>query len=265
MGRGSGENITIEGGSVVLQAGSVVDVNSSALPTGASTEATLSALNTKVTAVDTTGKATEAKQDVANTSLASIDGKLPVSGIATEAKQDTGNSSLSSIDGKVATETTLSALNAKITSVDTGNVMSKITGATSGNIAEVDASNRLLVSTATASPPASTPVIQRAFSSMAGTSDLFYVITNGKTLTIQRLRSGSETGTGGSVGELYEDPTGTGTPLNSIGRIYSNGSSNQVDISEDFVGNGTRRILLRRRALGGGAREISTTWTGFET
>jgi len=42
-----------------------------------------------------TGSATEAKQDVGNTSLSSIDGK-----VATEAKQDTGNTSVASIDTK---------------------------------------------------------------------------------------------------------------------------------------------------------------------
>lgn len=65
-----------------------VGVTSSALPTGAATEATLSTLNGKVTAVDTgnvtvassalpTGAATAANQATGNTSLSSIDGKLP--------------------------------------------------------------------------------------------------------------------------------------------------------------------------------------------
>ena len=44
------------------------------------------------------GLATEAKQDVGNASLSSIDTK-----VATAAKQDTGNTSLSSIDGKLPT------------------------------------------------------------------------------------------------------------------------------------------------------------------
>jgi len=61
------------------------------------TETTLSALNTKVTAVDTTGKATEAKQDAIITQVTSI----------------------ASNTTDAATETTLSALNAKVTAVDT--------------------------------------------------------------------------------------------------------------------------------------------------
>ncbi len=103
-----------------------VTVNSSALPTGAATEATLSALNGKVTAVNTgavvvsssalpSGASTSALQTTGNSSLSSIDGKITAvntgavvvsssalpSGASTSAKQDTGNTSLSSIDGKI--------------------------------------------------------------------------------------------------------------------------------------------------------------------
>jgi len=46
------------------------------------------------------GIATEAKQDVGNASLASIDSKTPALP-ATAGKQDTGNTSLASIDGKI--------------------------------------------------------------------------------------------------------------------------------------------------------------------
>lgn len=64
------------------------------------TETTLSALNAKVTAVDTTGKATEAKQDDIITNLATIESDI-----------ETGNVTLASIDGKdFATQTTLAAL-----------------------------------------------------------------------------------------------------------------------------------------------------------
>lgn len=61
------------------------------------TETTLSTLNAKVTAVDTTGKATEAKQDAAILELQQIETAI----------------------GLGATEATLSALNAKVTAVDT--------------------------------------------------------------------------------------------------------------------------------------------------
>jgi hypothetical protein len=70
-----------------------------------------------------TGAATEAKQDVGNTSLSSIDGKIVTvntgavvisssalpSGASTSALQTTGNSSLSSIDGKVPSGLTVTS------------------------------------------------------------------------------------------------------------------------------------------------------------
>lgn len=97
-----------------------VDVVTSALPVGASTEATLSALNGKVTAVDTgsvtvvssalpTGASTEA-------TLSALNGKVTA--------VDTGNVTVSSsaLPTGASTEATLSALNGKVTAVDTGNV-----------------------------------------------------------------------------------------------------------------------------------------------
>jgi hypothetical protein len=76
--------------------------------------------------VNTSGLATAANQVTGNTSLASIDDK-----VSTAAKQDTGNTSLSSIDTKFttlnakdfATQTTLAALNTKVTAVNTGAVV----------------------------------------------------------------------------------------------------------------------------------------------
>ncbi len=54
--------------------------------------------------IGASGLATEAKQDVGNASLSSIDTKL--SSQATAAKQDTGNTSLSSIDTKLTSQAT---------------------------------------------------------------------------------------------------------------------------------------------------------------
>lgn len=83
---GNNSLASIDGKIVAVNTGAVV-VSSSALPTGAATEATLSSLNGKVVAVDTgavvvsssalpTGAATSALQTTGNTSLSSIDGKM---------------------------------------------------------------------------------------------------------------------------------------------------------------------------------------------
>ena len=85
----NGATLSIDDG-----AGSItVDATSLPLPTGASTEATLSTLNGKVTAVNTgavvvsssalpSGASTSANQDTGNTSVASIDTKTPALGQA---------------------------------------------------------------------------------------------------------------------------------------------------------------------------------------
>ena len=94
-----------------------VDIVSSALPSGAATEATLSALNAKVTACDTgsvtvassalpTGAATES-------SLSSVDGKITAC--------DTGNVTIASsaLPSGAATESTLAATESGVAALDT--------------------------------------------------------------------------------------------------------------------------------------------------
>ena len=90
---GNVNHASIDGKVVACNTGACV-VSSSALPSGAGTEA---------------------KQDVGNTSIASVDGKITAcntgacvvsssalpSGASVSAKQDTGNASLSSVDGKI--------------------------------------------------------------------------------------------------------------------------------------------------------------------
>lgn len=111
-----------------------VSVSSLPLPTGAATEATLSTINGKITAVDTgnvtiTGSLPAGTNAIGKLSANSgvdigdvtidnaagasavniqdggnsitVDGTVSVTGVATAANQTTGNSSLSSIDGKL--------------------------------------------------------------------------------------------------------------------------------------------------------------------
>ncbi|MFA5376074.1 MAG: hypothetical protein WC455_10045, partial [Dehalococcoidia bacterium] len=127
--------------------GLYVDVQASALPTGAATEATvatlateatLSALNGKVTACDTgsvtvassalpTGAATEATVATLATeaTLSSLNGKVTAcdTGSVTVASSalPTGAATEATV-ATLATEATLSALNGKVTACDTGSV-----------------------------------------------------------------------------------------------------------------------------------------------
>lgn len=92
-----------------------VSVQSSALPTGAATETTLSALNTKVPA-NLTVASTRLLVDGSGVTQPISATALPLpTGAATEAKQDTMIASLASIAGEdFATEVTLAAMSAKL-------------------------------------------------------------------------------------------------------------------------------------------------------
>lgn len=84
------------------------DVDTSLLASSAnqvSANASLSSIDTKITACDTSALATSAAQGVANSSLASIDGKITAcdtTNLATSALQTSGNASLSTIAGAVS-------------------------------------------------------------------------------------------------------------------------------------------------------------------
>lgn len=95
-------SVTIAGGATEAKQDTIIaelqDIDTNTADNA--TETTLSAVNAKITAVDTTGKATEAKQDTIIAELQDIDANT----------------------ADAATETTLSALNAKVTAADTGNV-----------------------------------------------------------------------------------------------------------------------------------------------
>ena len=141
-----------------------VDIKSSALPTGASTEATLSSLNAKVTACDTgavtvsssalpTGASTEATLSSLNAKVTACDtGAVTVSssalptGASTEATLSTLNGKVTACDtGAVtvsssalptgaSTEATLSSLNAKVTTCNTGAIAGSVTANAGTNL-----------------------------------------------------------------------------------------------------------------------------------
>jgi hypothetical protein len=152
--------------------------------------------------------------------------------------------------------------------LDQSGTRTTIVGIDDNNIfrqVRVNTAGRLLVSQEPPTPPAATtPVVITAKSTMSGTVDTLYAITNGQTLTIQRMSSGAQSSNSGHIIELFDDPNGDLSVLNIIDDIYVNGSSDQKDLLGDFVGDGTRRILLRRRAFGGGNNDVTGIWQGYE-
>lgn len=136
----------------------------------------------------------------------------------------------------------------------------------SGNEMIVNSDGSINVSSALSTPPTSTAVVQTAFGSVSTTSgsDTNYTITNAKDLTIQRLSGASEDESGGTAIELFYDPSGTGTPLTRINMLIVNGATYQLDLQEVFTGNGTARIIMRRRGYTAAGREVFGRWEGYE-
>ena len=129
---------------------------------------------------------------------------------------------------------------------------------------KVDSNGRLLTASNIVPPINTTSVKITQSGAVTGTADYFYVIPNGVTLTIQRLTAGSELdAVAGNVIELYDAPNGTTVGIVLIDSIYTSGNSNQSDLDDKFIGDGTRAILLRRRRFGGGAKEIFGKWEGY--
>lgn len=128
---------------------------------------------------------------------------------------------------------------------------------------------RIEVIVVPAEAPADTLAISTsAFGDVASTSgvDFPYTITAGSTLTIQEFTAGAEYDSAGSVVELYWDPAGDmGSQARRIEVLFVNAASANVPIAEDFVGDGTARIVLRRRGFTAVAREMFGRWKGYET
>lgn len=114
-------------------------------------------------------------------------------------------------------------------------------------------------------PPNTTEVDQNVFGNVDSTTgvDTVYTIPNGETLTVQQLSGGAEEHTSGSIVELFEDPNGDLSVLNRIETVFVNGDSKQVVVQKSYVGDGTRRIVLRRRRYAANAKEMWGRWRGY--
>jgi hypothetical protein len=112
-------------------------------------------------------------------------------------------------------------------------------------------------------PSGGTKVSTVVYNAISSDSDSIYTIPNGETLIIQSLTGGCEFKSQGSSIELWYDPNGNGSGMTIIDVLHVNGTSDQHSIYASYVGNGTRKIRLRRRAYGGGSREVFSRWEGY--
>ena len=147
-------NVTIDSVNPLNNVFLPIQVSSLPLPTGAATETTLSALNTKIPS-NLTVTSTRLLVDGSGVTQPVSASSLPLpTGAATEAKQDTANSSLASIDSKltspIAITGSISATNPSVgTTGATSPTSATLIGATdvSGDLKEllVDPSSNLYV------------------------------------------------------------------------------------------------------------------------
>ena len=150
--------------------------------------------------------------------------------------------------------------------ISKGNVIISDPTTDANNLVVNDDGSINVANVAISTPVTATQIIEENFASIATTSgiDTTHTITNATTLTIQQFTSGSEEKTGGGVTELFEDPNGDLSVLNRIESIFTNGSSSNSIIGQDFIGDGTRRIVMRQRGYTSNSREMFGRWQGFE-
>lgn len=120
-------------------------------------------------------------------------------------------------------------------------------------------------------PPPSAPedktaVRQTGYGDVSGSSyiDTTYVIPNGETFTLTYFASGGPPGTSDySAIELWYCPDGIvngNAELLDVG-FTPNDTRSQLDT--DFIGNGTRSIVLRRKRLNAGTLLIYGRFEGY--
>lgn len=133
-----------------------------------------------------------------------------------------------------------------------------------GDIADVTPNGRLKVSQEPPTPPVGTTgVIQTEYGSVSTFDDDEYIIPNGETLVLQRFSGGGEQANAGNVIELWDDMNGTGIGMSIIDTIFCSATSDQHDLNETFLGDGTRKIRMTRRRLSGGAVILFGRWEGY--
>lgn len=112
-------------------------------------------------------------------------------------------------------------------------------------------------------PPTATAANDTQYSGIGSTTDTFFTIPNTRTLFINRFISGAEASTKGSVAELYFDINGDLSVLEIIAVQFLSGSNASSDLAAVYDGDGTARIVMRRRRLDGGNVEFFASWIGY--
>lgn len=135
-----------------------------------------------------------------------------------------------------------------------------------GDKADITPNGRLKVSQEPPTPPEGTiSVNQVEYGIVSDFDDDVFIIPSesGEVLTLQRFSGGGEEANKGNVIELWYDPNGDGTNMEIIDVIFANATSNIHDLNQEFTGDGTKAIRMRRKRLSGGGVLLFGRWEGY--
>jgi hypothetical protein len=126
---------------------------------------------------------------------------------------------------------------------------------------------RLITSSVVSAPPGRTPVNFEVQSNVAGngSADTTYLIPSGETLTIQRFAGGAQgdaSGSGSKI-ELWYDPAGTGTGMTLVRTGYVRDGNFEFSLDNEYTGDGTALMRVRRTRFSGGALEMAAFFDGY--
>lgn len=143
----------------------------------------------------------------------------------------------------------------------------KITNESGGAVAEVTEEGRLAVTTASRVPAGATGVRETYQGGVNGSTDNTFTIPSGETLTLTRFVCGGEAyaKNNRSVGtrvELFWDPNGNGSGMTLLAFGYNNGGTYQRTLFEQFTGDGTAAIRVRRESFESTV-QITGSWEGY--
>lgn len=125
----------------------------------------------------------------------------------------------------------------------------------SGNVAEVDASGSLHVTSKVPLPTGKTKIKEGGFvatvTKQGGTNNYDWVISNGATVTITQFRFGGMITKDGDSPiqakcELWYRPNGNNTGQELVDSLYLHGMSDIVHfLDEEYTGDGTKELRIK--------------------
>lgn len=187
--------------------------------------------------IDTSGLATEAKQDVIITELGDINSEL-----------DSQSATLTSIDGKVATETTLSSIDGKVATQTTLASLEAKDFSTETTLSALNAKVTAVDTTGKATEAKQDDIITQATSIASNTSD------NATETTLSALNAKvTAVDTTGKSTEAKQD-----TMITSLGNIESDIDNLNARLAGNLVPETFDYLSLTYVAAGNGAGEIET-------